>query len=130
HFGRGLVRSPNNFGQLGDVPTHPELLDWLAMEFVRGGWKLKPLHKLMLMSNAYQMSSRGNPEGLAQDPANDLFWRFNMRRLSAEEIRDSIHAVNGRLNFKMYGPGIYPDISQEVLAGQSMPGAGWGKSSL
>ncbi len=129
HFGRGIVRSPNNFGQLGEPPTHPLLLDWLARQLIAGGWRLKPLHKLIMMSNAYRMSSAGNEAALKTDPANNLFWRFDMRRLSAEEIRDSIHAVTGVLNPKMFGPSIYPTISQEVLAGQSRPGAGWGKSS-
>jgi hypothetical protein len=129
HFGRGIVRSPNNFGGLGIPPTHPELLDWLAAELTDGGWRLKSLHKLIMTSNTYRMSSQANPDGLAKDPENNLFWRFDMRRLSAEEIRDSIHAVNGRLNVTMYGPGFYPEISQEVLAGQSRPGDGWGKSS-
>jgi hypothetical protein len=129
HFGRGIVRSSSNFGLLGDLPTHPELLDWLAAEFVNSGWRMKPLHKLILMSSAYQMSSRAEETALAQDPLNDLFWRFDMRRLSAEELRDSLHAVTGQLNLTMYGPGIYPEISEQVLAGQSMPGHGWGKSS-
>ena len=129
HFGRGIVQSPNNFGQLGVPPTHPELLDWLALEFVKGGQRFKAFHKLILMSNTYQMSSRYSEQAAAVDPANDLFWRYNMRRLSAEEVRDSILAVNGRLNLKMYGPGIYPLISQEVLQGQSQPGKGWGDSS-
>jgi hypothetical protein len=128
HFGRGIVRSPNNFGQLGDRPTHPELLDWLAREFVAGGWRMKAMHKLIMTSNAYRMSSQNDPQAHAKDPVNDLFWRFDMRRLSAEEIRDSIYAVNGRLNQKMYGPGVFPEISAEVLAGQSRPGEGWGKS--
>jgi mono/diheme cytochrome c family protein len=128
HFGRGIVRSPNNFGYLGDRPTHPELLDWLAADFVKNGWHLKALHRLIMTSSAYRMSSQANP-ALARDPANDLFWRFDMRRLSAEEIRDSIHALGGRLNSKMYGPSFFPDISAEVLAGQSAPGTGWGKSS-
>jgi hypothetical protein len=128
HFGRGIVRSPSNFGVQGDKPTHPELLDWLASEFVAQGWRLKPLHRLILTSNAYRMSSRGNPAALAVDPANDLFWRFDMRRLSAEEIRDSILAITGTLNLKMYGPGVYPEIPEEVLAGQSRPGYGWGHS--
>lgn len=128
HFGRGIVRSSNNFGQLGDLPTHPELLDWLAQEFVANGWRMKPLHRMILLSNTYQMSSQANPGALAKDPVNNLFWRFDMRRLSAEEIRDSIHAVTGRLNLKMFGPSIYPDISAEVMAGQSKPGDGWGKS--
>ncbi len=128
HFGRGIVRSTNNFGQLGDAPTHPELLDWLAMEFASSGWKIKQLHKLIMLSNAYQMSSAANEAALRQDPQNDLFWRFDMRRLTAEELRDAIHAVNGRLHSTMYGPGFYPDISDEVKAGQSVPGSGWGKT--
>jgi hypothetical protein len=74
------------------------------------------------------MSSRGNTAGLGRDPQNNLLWRFDMRRLAAEEVRDSILAVSGRLNLKMGGPGVYPPISKEVLAGQSMPGAGWGRS--
>ncbi len=129
HFGRGIVRSSNNFGTQGDKPTHPELLDWLASELLSNGWHLKPLHKMIMMSNAYQMSSRGRVDLVASDPMNDRLWRFDMRRLSAEEIRDSILSVTGTLNPKMSGPGIYPTIPAEVLAGQSVPGAGWGKSS-
>jgi hypothetical protein len=129
HFGRGIVRSPNNFGLQGDRPTHPELLDWLAAELVAQGWRLKPLHRLIMTSNAYQMSSQGTPEALAKDPANDRFWRFDMRRLGAEEIRDAILATTGTLSPRMYGPGIYPEIPAEVMAGQSMPGKGWGKSA-
>jgi len=129
HFGRGIVRSPNNFGLLGDPPTHPDLLDWLANQLVKYDWRLKPLHRLIVTSSAYRMSSRANPAGLAKDPANELFWRFDMRRLSGEEIRDSMLTMSGRLNLKMYGPGFYPDISAEVLAGQSRPGEGWGKST-
>jgi mono/diheme cytochrome c family protein len=129
HFGRGIVRSPNNFGTQGDKPTHPELLDWLASELVDQGWRLKPLHKAIVTSNAYRMSSRPRADGLAKDPLNDRFWRHDMRRLSGEEIRDSILAVSGTLNLEMYGPGVYPEIPAEVLAGQSMPGKGWGASS-
>src|SRR5262249_55852212 len=125
HFGRGIVRSPNDFGMQGMRPTHPELLDWLASEFVDKGWRMKALHRLILNSSAYQMSSRGNPEALKLDPMNDLFWRFDMRRLTGEEIRDSILAVSGNLDLKMFGPGIYPEIPEEVLQGQSMPGRGW-----
>jgi hypothetical protein len=105
------------------------LLDWLAAEFVRGGWKIKPMHKLIMLSNAYRMSSAATPAGLEKDPGNRLFWRFNMRRLAAEEVRDSILAVSGKLNLKAGGPGIYPPIPKEVLAGQSVPGSGWGNSS-
>jgi len=128
HFGRGIVRSANNFGNLGTPPTHPELLDWLAGEFVRGGWRLKPLHRLIMLSSAYRMSSRPGAAALAADPTNDLFSHFDMRRLSAEETRDSILAVDGRLNPAMYGPSVYPEISAEALATQSVPGKGWGKS--
>jgi len=129
HFGRGIVRSPNNFGVQGDKPTHPELLDWLAADLIREGWRLKPLHRLIMTSNAYKMSSKANAEALAKDPVNDLFWRFDMRRLTAEEIRDSVLVASGALNPKMYGPGIFVEIPPEVLAGQSIPGKGWGKSS-
>ncbi|HEX6963026.1 MAG TPA: PSD1 and planctomycete cytochrome C domain-containing protein [Lacipirellula sp.] len=129
HFGRGIVRSANNFGELGDVPTHPELLDWLALWLVEHDWKLKPLHRLIMTSSAYQMSSAGNERALAQDPTNDLFWRFDMRRLSAEEIRDAILVASGQFNPKMYGPSFYPEMPAEVLATQSRPGEGWGESS-
>jgi hypothetical protein len=125
HFGRGIVPTPNDFGGLGEQPTHPELLDWLAAEFVDGGWKLKRLHKLIMMSSAYRMSSAGDDANLKADPANAWFWRFNMRRLTAEEVRDSILAVSGSLNPKMHGPSVYPKIPKEVLAGQSVPGQGW-----
>ena len=129
HFGRGIVRSPNNFGTQGDRPTNPRLLDWLASELVAGGWRMKALHRTIMTSNAYRMSSRPNPEALAKDPVNDSFWRFDMRRLSAEEIRDSVLAVSGSLSSNMFGPGVYPVIPAEVMAGQSVPGKGWGKST-
>ncbi|MCE9547429.1 MAG: PSD1 and planctomycete cytochrome C domain-containing protein [Planctomycetia bacterium] len=129
HFGRGLVRSPNNFGLQGTAPTHSELLDYLATELVAGGWRLKSLHRTIMLSSAYRMSSAANAAGLARDHDNDLFWRFDMRRLEGEEIRDSILAINGTLNLKMGGPGVYPIIPKAVLAGQSVPGAGWHSSS-
>jgi hypothetical protein len=128
HFGRGIVRSASNFGMMGDPPTHPELLDWLAVELVANGWRLKPLHKLILMSEAYRAAATSNAEAFARDPLNDAFWRFDMRRLSAEEIRDSIHVASGAFNPKMFGPGVYPVIPKEVMAGQSRPGSGWGDS--
>jgi len=130
HFGRGIVESANNFGLQGDAPTHPELLDWLAAEFMENGWSIKELSRLILASNTYRMSSATNDVAFEQDPTNRLFWRFDMRRLRAEEVRDSILAVNGSLNLDaMYGPSIYTVIPPEVLAGQSRPGAGWGNSS-
>ena len=129
HFGRGIVRSSNNFGHIGDQPTHPELLRWLAAELIEGGWKLKRMHKLIMMSRAYQMSSASQKTALASDPNNDLFWRFDMRRLAAEEIRDSILNLTGQLNLKMAGPSIYTEIPQEVARTASRPGAAWGRSS-
>jgi hypothetical protein len=125
HFGRGIVATPNDFGKFGNPPTHPELLDWLASEFVAGGWHVKRMHRLLMLSSAYQMSARASEAGLKLDPANNLFWHFNMRRLTAEEVRDSVLAVSGKLNLKAGGPSIYPPIPKEVLAGQSVPGQGW-----
>lgn len=130
HFGRGIVRSSDNFGRAGDAPTHPELLDWLARNFVDGGYQVKKLHRLIMMSNAYRMSSKAdNATAYKADPGNDLFWRQNLRRLDAEAIRDSVLAASGRLNTAMTGRGIFPSLSQEVLATQSKPGHGWGKST-
>jgi hypothetical protein len=129
HFGRGLVRSSNNFGGLGEPPTHPELLDFLALWLVDHNWQLKPLHRLIMTSNAYRMSSSANETALAMDPANDLMWRFDMRRLGAEEIRDAALSTSGKLNTAMFGSGFYPKLSAEVLATQSRPGDGWGEST-
>ncbi|HEX4416049.1 MAG TPA: PSD1 and planctomycete cytochrome C domain-containing protein [Lacipirellulaceae bacterium] len=129
YFGRGLVRTANNFGELGTPPTHPELLDYLALWFVDHNWQMKALHRLILTSNTYRMSSAGNPQALASDPTNDLLWRFDMRRLSAEEIHDAALVASGEFNPKMFGKGYYPKLAQEVLATQSRPGDGWGNSS-
>ncbi|WP_309708132.1 DUF1553 domain-containing protein [Armatimonas sp.] len=125
HFGRGIVRTPNDYGLQGAAPTHPELLDWLASEFVAKGWRMKAIHRLILLSSTYQMSSRSTPKSLKADPENELFWRFDMRRLTAEEVRDSVLAVCGNLNLAQFGPSVYPDIQKEVLAGQSIPGKDW-----
>lgn len=130
NFGRGLVRTPNNFGLTGEQPTHPELLEWLTAEFLDNGSSIKHLTKLMLMSNTWQMSSAPRTEAYEIDPVNNLYWRFDMRRLRAEEIRDSILAVNNSINLeKMFGPSMYPIIPEAVLAGQSRPGAGWNTSN-
>ena len=130
HFGRGIVSSPSNFGLAGDKPTHPLLLDWLAVDLVDGGWTLKRMHRQIMLSATYRMSSQASKKALAADPTNQLFWRFNMRRLSSEEIRDSVLAVNGALNQKkMFGPSVFTIIPREILHGQSQPGANWGRSS-
>jgi hypothetical protein len=128
HFGRGIVPTPNDFGGLGEPATHPELLDWLAAELMDGGWHLKRMHRLILLSSAYRMASLGSKVELAADPANRWYWRFPMRRLTAEEVRDSILAVSGTLNVKAAGPSVFPPIPREVMAGQSVPGQGWSTS--
>ena len=128
HFGRGLVRSSNDFGRLGELPTHPELLDWLASELISRSWSLKALHRRIVTSNAYLMSVEVSAEAHSGDPANDLFSRFDPRRLTAEEIRDSILECSGSLNRTMGGPSIYTEVPKEVLATSSQPGAAWGHS--
>ncbi|HEY1380194.1 MAG TPA: DUF1553 domain-containing protein, partial [Gemmataceae bacterium] len=104
HFGEGLVRTPSNFGSLGERPTHPELLDWLAARFVEGGWSVKKMHRLILLSATYQQSSAPSPEVLHGDPDNRLWARQNRRRLTAEELRDALLAVAGRLDRGGGGP--------------------------
>ena len=98
HFGEGLVRTTDNFGLLGESPSHPELLDWLARRFAADGWSLKGLHRLIMSSSTYQQSSTPTAETLAGDPENRLFGRANVRRLEAEEVRDSLLAVSGQLD--------------------------------
>jgi hypothetical protein len=125
HFGRGIAPSTNDLGGLGEAPTHPELLEWLATELTRNGWSLKAMHRLILTSQTYRMSSAPNEANLAKDPENKLFWRFNMRRLTAEELRDSVLAVSGNLNRASGGPWVFPPLPAEVLATSSRPHAIW-----
>ena len=103
HFGKGLVRNPDNFGLLGEAPSHPELLDWLAIRFVGDGWSLKKLHRLMVLSAAYQQDSHAPAQSLERDPENRLFGRADLRRLEAEEIRDSLLAVSDSLDPSLGG---------------------------
>jgi hypothetical protein len=105
HFGTGLVETSSDFGRMGLRPSHPELLDWLAQEFVRSGWSLKSLHKRIVLSATYRQSSAGNAAAEARDADSRLLWRFPPRRLTAENIRDTILAVSGRLDLSMYGSG-------------------------
>jgi hypothetical protein len=125
HFGEGLVRTPSDFGVMGQPPTHPALLDWLADRFVEDGWSLKKLHRLIMSSSTYRMSKRWDKAAAAKDADNRLLWRFPYRRLEAEAIRDSVLAVSGRLNPKMYGPSMYPFVPREALAGSSDPDQIW-----
>ncbi|MBI5851454.1 MAG: DUF1549 domain-containing protein [Planctomycetes bacterium] len=129
HFGRGIVRSSNDFGRLGDEPTHPELLDWLACEIVATGGRLKAIHRLVMSSSAYRMASDHRDAAFDADPRNDRFWRFERRRLTAEELRDSILCVDGSLDLRRGGPGVYPPMPAEVLATSSRPDEAWGRSS-
>ncbi|MEL7498493.1 MAG: PSD1 and planctomycete cytochrome C domain-containing protein [Planctomycetota bacterium] len=116
HFGTGLVKTSNNFGVKGDRPTHPELLDWLTADFVENGWRLKRLHRMIVTSNAYRRSSK--PANMkhqsAVDPDNKLLGSFPPRRLTAEEIRDSLLKVTGELNLEMGGLPVMPEINMEV----------------
>ncbi|MFP6874325.1 MAG: PSD1 and planctomycete cytochrome C domain-containing protein [Verrucomicrobiales bacterium] len=128
HFGRGICPTPSDFGYFGMQPTHPGLLDWLATEFVRRDWSVKELQRIIMNSMTYRMSSRAQPSALAKDPQNNLLWRFNMRRLSAEEIRDNVLAAAGRLNLKMGGPSFFSKLDEAVLATSSTKGGKWGNS--
>jgi hypothetical protein len=105
YFGRGIVATPNDFGMQGERPTHPQLLDWLAGELIRNGWRLKPIHKLIVTSSAYRQSAAFDPEDAKIDPANRYCWRFEPRRLESETVRDCLLACGGLLDVTMYGPG-------------------------
>lgn len=105
HFGQGLVNTPNDFGFNGGRPSHPELLDWLAMEFMAQGWKPKALHRLIVLSATYRQAAKSRPEGIGADAGNRLLWRFPPRRLEAETIRDTVLATSGKLDLRMGGPG-------------------------
>ncbi|MEM7308255.1 MAG: DUF1553 domain-containing protein [Planctomycetota bacterium] len=131
HFGRGIVPTVNDFGRSGQPPSHPALLDWLASAFVaEDGWSLKALHRRMLTSNAYRMSSQAAREdALAADEANQLFWRQELRRLEAEAIRDSVLMASGELSLERGRRGFFPRLSREALAGSSRPGWGWDLST-
>jgi hypothetical protein len=112
HFGKGLVGTPSNLGLRGDDPSHPELLDWLAAEFVKSGWSIKAMHRLILSSKTYQLSSGFNQANAANDPGNRWYWRFDRRRLDAEAIRDAILAVSANLDLKRPGGHPFPPIDQ------------------
>jgi uncharacterized protein DUF1553/uncharacterized protein DUF1549/cytochrome c/3-keto-disaccharide hydrolase len=153
HFGRGIVPTPSDFGHTGQMPSHPELLDHLASELIRGNWELKRLHRRIVNSATYRQSSRAEGSGFrvqgsggdrgqeagvgennpqsafrnpqSEDPDNTLLWRQNLRRMEAEAIRDATLATAGSINLQMCGRGIFPTLSAEVLSSQSRPGSGW-----
>ena len=127
HFGRGLVATPGDFGRLGEQPSHPELLDWLADEFMRSGWSLKRLHRLLITSTAYRQSSRRRSELDAVDPDNRLLGRMSIRRLEAETVRDAMLSVSGDLTTKLFGVPIpvTPDETGQIIVGvDTRDGAG------
>jgi hypothetical protein len=115
HFGRGLVPTSDNFGFSGDRPSHPKLVDYLAQQILKHGGRLKPLHKQIMMSAVYRQASTPRPAAVVIDPDNRLHWRMSKKRVEAEVLRDSLLAVSGRLNLKMYGPGVKPRVPEEIL---------------
>ena len=116
HFGRGIVGTPSDFGLKGERPTHPQLLDWLASDFIRSGWSLKHIHRLIMNSRTYQQASDFNEQNARIDPEKKLLWRFPRQRLEGEVIRDSMLAVAGELNLKMGGPSIFPELPPGMVS--------------
>jgi hypothetical protein len=117
HFGQGLVRTANDFGTHGEPPSHREMLDWLARSLVEHGWRMKPIHRMIVQSSVYRQSSR-SPDAtqpLLADPDNRMLWKFPRRRLSAEEIRDSLLAVSGRLNDALGGSSVMVPVNEELV---------------
>lgn len=123
HFGRGIVDTPADFGILGHKPTHPELLDWLASEFVQQGWSLKKMHKLLMTSTVYRQSSRRDPAKDAIDAENTTYWRMPLRRLEAEAIRDRVLSVSGQLDLTLFGPPVpvVEDFVGQVVVEKEVP---------
>jgi hypothetical protein len=120
HFGEGLVRTPNDFGSRGDRPSHPELLEWLAADLIAHGWKLKRLHRMIVLSAAYRQGSSFDPEKAKADPDNRLLGRMRPRRLEAEALRDALLAVSGTLNPEMYGPAFKAPISPDAMVARNV----------
>ncbi|MFG0305660.1 MAG: PSD1 and planctomycete cytochrome C domain-containing protein [Phycisphaerales bacterium JB040] len=129
HFGRGLSRSSGDFGRLGQRPTHPALLDYLAGRLIERGWSLKAMHRELMLSRVYRLSSVASDSALATDPRNNYYSHADPRRLTAEQYRDSVLAVAGLLTERLYGPSVYPPLPEEVLATASRPDEAWGVSS-
>ena len=131
-FGEAIVRTPNNFGFLADAPTHPELLDWLATEFVAGGWRMKRLQKMILMSETWQQASTHQrfEQYRQRDAGNRFWWRANRRRLDAESLRDRMLEAAGQLDLRLRGAGFRPTISTEALEGLSRKNAAWTASPV
>ncbi|MEQ1633037.1 MAG: DUF1553 domain-containing protein, partial [Planctomycetota bacterium] len=129
HMGRGIVRSSNDFGRLGDLPTHPQLLDWLACELLARGQSLKAMHRLILSSSTYMQAAASDDQKFAIDPLNDRLWRFDRRRLTAEEVRDAMLATAGVLRLELGGESVFPPLPAAVLATASRPEDAWGEAN-
>jgi hypothetical protein len=123
-FGRGIVATPSDFGNQGTPPSHPELLDWLAVEFRARGWSMKAMHRLMVTSATYRQSSAPSAKTLAEDPDNTLFSRMFRRRLEGEAVRDALLSATGRLDRRVGGPSVFPDLPPGVETR-----GGWTRSS-
>ena len=116
HFGRGIVRTLDNLGRMGDAPTHPELLDYLAVEFMDRGWSVKEMHRLLMTSEAYRMASaHEDADSRAADPDNRLLWQYRPQRLEAEALRDAIMTVSGAIDLTVGGEPVFPHVPQELL---------------
>ncbi len=122
HFGAGLVATPNDFGKMGQPPTHPRLLDWLARRFVESGWSVKQLHRMLMLSDAYRRASAfSSGDNLAKDADNKYLWRMNRRRLEAETLWDFVHAAAGTLNLKMGGRPVVPELADDEISALREP---------
>ena len=122
HFGTPLVATPNDFGKMGTAPSHPELLDWLARQFVEHGWSVKHLHRQIMLSDAYQRASAyHDPQNLAKDGDNRFLWRMNRRRLEAEALWDFVHATAGTINLKIGGRPVVPALAEDELSALREP---------
>ncbi len=121
HFGRGIVSTTSDYGTRGAAPSHPELLDWLAVKFMEEGWSIKKLHRMILLSATYRQSADGTVDAREKDPENQYLSHFTRRRLEAEEIRDSVLSATGTLNAKMHGRPVVPQLAAEELYGMSQP---------
>jgi hypothetical protein len=122
HFGRGIAGTPSDFGRQGDPPSNPELLDWLASEFVQQGWSVKKIHRLIMLSDTYRRSTAFDEANAKIDSGNRYLWRMNRQRMDAEALRDSALAVAGTLNLKMGGRPVVPPLTDEEKTGMWAPG--------
>jgi hypothetical protein len=134
HFGQGLVTTPNDFGVNGARPSHPELLDWLAVQFIESKWSVKALHRLIVNSATYRQASRPNAKAAAIDADNQLLWRFPPRRLEAEILRDAMLAVSGQINLQIGGPSFRPftvaSFNSDFYTPKDMPGPDYNRRTV